>query len=268
MYKMYSSKLISYVLLVMVLGFCGNLSAQTTIDDLRKEIDEIKQGQQAMQKDLQEIKALLSKLAAAPAVAPARDAAPAPPSVKGIKFDIGDNPVKGDSTASLMLVEFSDYQCPFCSRYARETYPLILKQYVETGLIRYVMIDQPLSMHPQAEKAAEASHCAEEQGKFWEIHELMMRMQDNLDDLAFYARSLKLDTNRFQDCLDDGKYEAAVLRDMELADQLGISGVPGFVIAAVDEKNPRQATGILMLRGAVPFSNFKREIDAALLSKK
>ena len=84
----------------------------------------------------------------------------------------------------------------------------------------------------------------------------MMRMQD------------KLDTNRFQECLDDGKYGDAVRRDMELADQLGISGVPGFVIAAVDEKNPRQLTGIAMIRGAVPFGNFKRELDAALLSQK
>ena len=189
-------------------------------------------------------------------------------SVEGMWFSIGGNPVEGGDKANLMLVEFSDYQCPACNRYARETYPHILRQYVETGLIRYVVIDQPLPQHPQAKKAAEASHCAEDQGKFWEIHEMMMRVPDKLDDLAFYARSLNLNMNRFQECIDTGKYEAAVLKDMELADKLGINAVPSFVIATSDEKYPRQMTGILKLRGAKSFDGFKLEIDAALNSKK
>jgi len=212
--------------------------------------------QRSIRKDLAEIRALLST--------PGTPQPPAQPDIKGIKFDISANPVLGSESAQLILVEFTDYQCPFCGRYARETYPQLREQYVDKGVIRYAVIDQPLPMHPDAAKAAEASHCAEDQGKFWEIHEEMMAKQDALKDLSSYAKTLELNVGQFEDCLNTGKYGDAVRKDMELANKLGINGVPGFIIGTVDKNDPRKVTGLSMLRGAMPLDNFRREIDAAL----
>jgi len=249
---------------IFILCAAGVEFALSAEDALRQELDEIKQNQQVIQKDLMEIKALLSRLTAQiPPPQPTPQQQPET-NIKGTAFDIGGNPVIGSESAKLILVEFSDYQCPFCGRYARETFPQIKERYIDKGLIRYTVIDQPLAMHPEAAKAAEASHCAEEQGKFWEMHEKMMADQDALKNLSSYAKALKLNVRQFEDCLNTGKYGPAVNRDMALANELGISGVPGFIIGTVDEKDPRAVTGISEIRGAAPFGNFQHELDAAL----
>ena len=232
-------------------------SAQTA--DIRQEIDELKQGQRAIQKELEEIKSLLEKIAA-------QQARPSPsgPVIKDVEFEIGNNPVKGSVTAGLMLVEFTDYECPFCGRYVRETFPQILNQYIEKGSIKYTVIDLPLPMHSKAAKAAEASHCAEEQGKFWEIHELMMAKQESLGDLSSYAADLNLDVQKYDECVNTGKYADAVNKGIALAQKLGINAVPGFIIGRIDSSNPGKVTGISMIQGAMPFASFQAELDAAL----
>ena len=214
-----------------------------------------------LQQDVSEIKALLS-MQGAPQQQPQQ---PQQANIEGMEFDIGDNPVLGKESARLILVEFTDYQCPFCGRHARETFPRLREQYIDKGQIRYAVIDQPLqNMHPDAAKAAEASHCAEDQGKFWEIHEEMMAKQDDLKDLSSYAKTLALNVGQFEDCLNKGKYGDAVKKDMQLADTLGINGVPGFILGTVAKNNPRKVTAISMINGAVPFGDFQREIEAAL----
>jgi protein-disulfide isomerase len=251
-----------YILITIVLlSPIHTVFAQTSSSDLRQELDEIKQNQQVMQKDLAEIKALLSRLTAQQ---PVPQQPPPQVNIKGVEFDTGGNPVLGNESAKLILVEFTDYQCPFCGRYARETFPKIKERYIDKGMIRYAAIDQPLPMHPEAAKAAEASHCAEEQGKFWEMHEEMMANQETLKDLSSYARILKLNIGQFENCLNTGKYKDAVNKDMELANKLGVNGVPGFIIGTVDENDPGKVTGISMIRGAMPFDNFQNELDAAL----
>jgi len=257
-------KMINAFAMIVLIGSFYTVFAQAIETDLRQELDEIKRNQRAMQNELQEIKALLLRLAAQQ---PAQKPAPQQPpqvNIKGIEFDIGDNPALGSKSAKIILVEFTDYQCPFCGRYARETFPEIRKQYIDKGQIRYAAIDQPLPIHPEAAKAAEASHCAEDQGKFWEMHDAMMANQDALKDLSSYAKILKLNMGQFDDCLNTGKYGADVKKDMELANKLGINGVPGFIIGTVDENDPRKVTGISMIRGAMPFGAFQQELDAAL----
>jgi len=253
---------------ILVLFAVCFVFAQTNESDLRRELDEIKQNQREMQKDLTEIKALLSKLTSQiPAQKPSQKPAPQQPpqiDVEGIEFNIGDNPVLGSESSKLIVVEFTDYQCPFCGRYTRETFQEVRKQYVDKGQIRYAVIDQPLPIHPEAPKAAEASHCAEEQGKFWEMHEALMANQDLLKDLSSYAKALKLNIRQFEDCLNMNKYRDAVNNDMELAKELGVTGVPGFIIGIVDETDPRKVKGISMIRGAMPIVAFQQEIDAAL----
>jgi protein-disulfide isomerase len=121
---------------------------------------------------------------------------------------------QGDTTAKVTLIEFSDYQCPFCGRYANETYTKLIDQYVKTGKVRYVLRNFPLAqMHPLAEKAAEAAECAGEQGKYWEMHERLFKNQQALDakEMTGHAAVLGLDQAKFQLCLDGGKFAAVPL---------------------------------------------------------
>jgi protein-disulfide isomerase len=139
-----------------------------------------------------------------------------------------------------------------------------MKQYVDSGKIRYTVLDAPLPIHKLAAKAAEASHCAEEQGKFWEMHDQMMANQKALNDLSSYATSLNLDVPRFEECLKTDKYADQVNKDKAVASQLNISGVPGFVLALSDPQKPSKVKGISFIMGAQPFSVFQKEIDQAL----
>jgi protein-disulfide isomerase len=245
---------------VFLLNF--NLFAQENLSDIKASLEEVQKNQQEMRLEMQEIKSLLSKIATQQLQPKPQQ--PPQVNVKGVEFDIGDNPVLGNESANLIVVEFTDYQCPFCGRYSRETFPEIKKQYVDTGSIRYVVIDQPLPIHPDAPKAAEAAHCANDQGKYWEIHELMMAKQDDLKDLSSYATTLNLNIGEFENCLNTGKYKDAVSKNMARAKELGISGVPGFIIGTVDAKDSRKVTGISMIRGAVPLGNFQQELNSAL----
>ena len=127
------------------------------------------------------------------------------------------------------------------------------------------MLDLPLErIHPQAFKAAEATHCAEEQGKFWEMHGRLFENQRGLANLTPHAEALGLDTAAFDECLSSGRHAAGVRSDMAQARKAGASGTPSFVLAKTDPTDPKRVTGIVFLRGAQPFTAFKSRIDAAL----
>ena len=183
-----------------------------------------------------------------------------------MEFDLAsDNFRKGDKSAPLILIEMTDYQCPFCARYAKQTYPEIQKEYVETGKIQYTLLDMPLeSIHRNAFKAAEASHCAAEQGKYWEMHDRLFENQRALEPWSAHAEALGLDVDAFTACLDSGKFDKTIREDMQFAAKAGVRGTPGFLLAKVDPKNPDKIIGITSLRGAQPFPTFKAAIDQAL----
>lgn len=127
------------------------------------------------------------------------------------------------------------------------------------------MMDLPLeSIHPQAFKAAEATHCANEQGKFWEMHARLFENQRALANLTPHAEALGLDVDAFTACLDSGRHAPGVRADMAEARKAGASGTPSFVLGKTDPSDPSKMTGIVFLRGAQPFSAFKNHIDAAL----
>jgi protein-disulfide isomerase len=219
--------------------------------DLAKEIAALKASVQAIQKDVQEIKALLLT----------RPAGGPPASVV---IDPGSNQFKGERTAKLTLVEFSDYQCPFCARYVRDTYPQIHKEYVETGKLRYVFLDLPLeSIHKLAFKAAEAANCAGEQGKYWEMHDRLFENQKALEPWTAHAEAVGLDVAAFETCLASGRQADEIRRDMAEARKAGITGTPGFFLAYTDPKSSAVRT-VASLKGAQPFAAFKAEIDRLL----
>jgi protein-disulfide isomerase len=119
-------------------------------------------------------------------------------------------------------------------------------------------------MHTLAFKAAEASHCAGEQGKFWEMHDSMIAGQQTLDALETHAEAIQLDLVQFQACLNADKYADAVRQDMSRASELGVNGTPSFVLAVTDPEDPSNIKGLSLVRGAQPFENFKRILDQAL----
>ena len=182
-------------------------------------------------------------------------------------IDIGDNPVLGSDSARFILVKFADYLCSFCGRYSRETFPHILKEYIDANILRYTVIDHPI-LHQHSEKAAQAAHCASDQGKFWEIHRLMMAQQDSLSDLSSYARALDLNLSEFENCLAREKYAKRIQNNSALARSLEITSVPYFIIGLVDPQNPRRVKGISSISGAEPFSHFQKEIEAAIADGK
>ena len=130
------------------------------------------------------------------------------------------------------------------------------------------MLDLPLErIHPQAFKAAEATHCAAEQDRFWEMHRRLFENQRALADLAPHAEAVGLDVEAFTECLDSGRHAAAVRSDMAEARKAGASGTPSFVLAKTDPTNPTQVTGIVFLRGAQPYTAFQARIDEALAAE-
>ncbi|MEM4260377.1 MAG: thioredoxin domain-containing protein [Candidatus Woesearchaeota archaeon] len=166
----------------------------------------------------------------------------------------GDSPSKGKPDAPVTIIEFIDFQCPFCAKFYREAYKQILTQYVDTGKVKIVFKNFPLPFHENAEKAAKAAECANEQGKFWDMHDKLFENQNALDtdSLKKYAKEISLDTNKFNSCLDSGKYSERIANDLKIGQEIGIQGTPGFLI------NGR------IISGAQPFENFKKIIEQEL----
>jgi protein-disulfide isomerase len=164
-------------------------------------------------------------------------------------------PIRGHENAPVTLVEFSDFQCPYCAR-AQPTLLKVMEAYPDQ--VKLVYKDFPLpQLHPQAPKVAEAARCAGEQDSYWAYHDALFEDAKDLtpDNLKRYAADLKLDTAAFDACLDSGKYAAAVQKDMAQGAQLGVNSTPSFFI------NGR------FLSGAQPFSAFQALIDEVLASQ-
>jgi protein-disulfide isomerase len=241
------------VLLVMIAPVAT--SGQTTPpDDFKKAIDSLNESQKAILKELQEIHKLLAQQ---PQGRPA-DALPTAP------VDIDKEPFKGSANAKVTIIEFSDYQCPFCGRYDKETYPQILKDYVESGRVKYVWRDLPLDFHKNSFKAAEAAHCAGEQGRFWEMHDRLFSNQTNIaaEDLPKHAEAIELNRSLFQQCLDSGRYANEIKRDIADAGAAGITGTPSFLIGVVQSNSKVKV--LKKLVGAKPYADFKTAIDGLL----
>ena len=124
-----------------------------------------------------------------------------------------------------------------------------------------------VSMHKLAFKAAEATHCSKEQEKFWEMHDSMMSDPQKLGELNSYAESINLDIAQFEGCLSSNKYDNEVRKDMALAQKLGVTGTPSFVLARTNPDDPAKVKGISSLRGAQPLAAFKKIIDEELSKK-
>jgi len=184
-----------------------------------------------------------------------------------ISISLDDDPVKGNPDAPITIVEFSDFQCPFCARFHSTTLPQLEANYIDSGKVKFVYRDFPIqNIHPNAIPAALASECADEQGMFWEYHDLVFENQKKWQDLSGntatdtfeqYALELGLNTSDFNTCFESGKYADEVTKDLQDGISYGITGTPGFFIG-------NDELGYVKISGAQPYSVFERLIEDQL----
>lgn len=250
---------ISLGLFVLIIACARSGPAQNSdeVKVLREEIQKLREDQKALRKDLEEIKSIVTGR---------REAQPP----QDLTLSVEGAPFMGDEKAKLTLIEFSDYQCPFCARHASQTLPQIVTDYVKTGKVKYVLRDFPLEpIHPSALKAAEAARCAGDQGKYWPMHDRLVVNPRNLgaEDMTGHAKAVGLDLQPFQGCLGSGKHAAKVRQDLADGQNAGVNGTPTFFIGFTDQKSPKiRATKMLV--GAQPFPKFKEAIEGLLSSKQ
>lgn len=168
----------------------------------------------------------------------------------------------GRDDAPVTILEFTDLQCPFCRQFHAETFPLIKKNYIDTGKVRFVSRDMPLTeVHPYALKAAEAVRCAGDQGKFWELRNAILETPDLSEETILSSvKGLALDVISFHSCLDSEKYKGAVQRDVTEAASLQIGGTPTFVLA----RSAKDTLDGVRMEGAQPYSALQLKIDELL----
>jgi protein-disulfide isomerase len=205
--------------------------------------------------ELREIRRLLEKQARAEA-----QQEPEPQRAK-IAVKPGSN-ILGSPNAPLTMVEFTDYQCPFCQRFHTDTFYEIKKNWIDTGKLRFVSRDFPLGFHPNAFRAAAAARCAGDQKQFWRMRDMLASNPSKLApaDLTGYAKEMQLDLKAFQACLDSGKYKAAVDADVGEAQKLGVSGTPSFILG---RSTPVGVDGEIVV-GALPYAAFDEKLKGAL----
>ncbi len=212
--------------------------------------------------ELKDILAEIRPAAPQPVQQPGQPSAP-----QIIKVSLDDDPFKGNENAPVTIVEFSDFQCPFCSRFAAQTLPALQENYIDTGKIKLVFKDLPLdNLHPNARTTHIAAECANEQGKFWEYHDILFEKQSqwqslspsNLDTtLTKFAAGLGMQSTDFQACIESQEIADEVNGDTLEAASYGTTGTPTFFIG--NEKN-----GYVKMVGAQPFAAFKTMIDTQM----
>jgi protein-disulfide isomerase len=190
-----------------------------------------------------------------PGQAVVQDAQTAPTQQNYRRFDVpaGDNPAQGPADALITIIEFSDYQCPYCRKWVLEVWPKIQAAY--PGKVRLVYRDFPLySIHSEADAAAIAAYCAGDQNKYWEFHDLLFsdQLPFGQDSYIQYATQINLNVEQFKQCITVQKFKDNVSKNYDYASNLGVNSTPTFFI-----------NGIPMV-GAQPFEEFKKLIDKEL----
>ena len=217
---------------------------------------------------LEELRAISTALKTSPRPAQGQPAAaegtPKTSFPANLSLTVDPGAVKGRPDAKLTIVEFSDFECPFCGRYIRDTYHQIERAYVDTGKARYAFRHYPIErLHPNAMKAGEAAECARQQGKFWPMHDHLFGNQKALrvPDLLAAGRSIGLNGDAFQRCLG-GQATAKMRQDLDIGARSGVTGTPAFFIGETQKDG-----GVRVLRkltGAQSFEAFRTVLDSLL----
>jgi protein-disulfide isomerase len=211
--------------------------------------------------ELRQIRQLLEKQTVAAEAKPA--AAPQPAHAR---LHMEGAPMLGSKTAPVTMVEFTDYQCPFCQRFHLQVYNELKKDFIDTGKVRFYSRDLPIDqIHPNAMRAAQAARCAGDQGQFWSLRDIMASHPESLDltSLVADASLVKINPDTFRSCVETGKYKEAVQGDLLEAMKIGADGTPAFVVG---KSTPDGVEGDLIV-GAQPYSVFQEKFRSLGVEK-
>lgn len=240
------------VLLLPQVGSAGDVSAQWS-EEILLQLSELRKSQGDLVAQVEQLRAEVSSLKVGAAKG------------DGSGLDLTSNslPFIGDEGAQIGIVEFSDFECPFCRKHRQGTFPALTQSYVEKGAIRYYFVDFPLSFHAQAMSAAVAGACAHQQGAFWKMHDALFDNQNRLGKELYLklAGDLSLDKPKFEACLADPKVKQQVGERAALGDRAGVQGTPAFLIG-------RLKNGVLTdtraISGARPIADFDKVLSKYL----
>jgi protein-disulfide isomerase len=240
-------------------------SQSDEIAALRREVQALKAQQQAMERDLQTIKSLLQTLA--------QGRQPDGDPFVNKSIELKDEPTKGNAAATVTMVEVSDYHCPFCRRQTLQTMPKLMAEYVNSGKVKYVFVDYPIAqLHPDAFKSHEAAACAGDQGKYWQMHDLLFTNSPARDasQLSSSANLIGVDMKKFEACLNGGNgspHAAAIRESITRMQELGVGGTPLVLIGITPAPGAPMKIASYVY-GAKPYPEFKAALDAALAQSK
>lgn len=232
-----------------------------------EDVHAFKNEVEAMRKDMDEIKRVLISILPVLVRNEGVDGSPqvVPPqrveTPQSATVSIDGSPSIGKSDVPLVLVEFSDYECPFCARFNAEVLKQVKREYIDAGLLRFVYKDFPLPFHQNAMKASMAARCAGEEERYWEMHDALLENQQNLGDVDGLVKRTGLKAATFNECMKSRKYEDAVQMDLNDGRELGINGTPTFILGRLDAFG--KVTGEV-IQGAMPYAVFKTKIEALL----
>ena len=226
-------------------------AVKSQVEALKGDVDALKKQQAAILEQLTQLKSMLGQ-----------QQAPSNPVI-----DLKDAPVTGAATAKVGIVEFTDYWCGFCARFARQTLPEIMKRYVETGKVRYYLRDFAAQRGP---KVAEAALCAGSQDKYWALHDKLFTNFGKYSDeeLDKYETEAGADPTLVKKCVDSGRYSKLVAAGMEAGQAAGVSGTPTFMIGVIDPADPTKLKTERTVVGAQSIEQFQTALDEVLAQAK
>jgi protein-disulfide isomerase len=238
------------VLAICLLSAVANAAQSPDLAALQGEVQVLKTQQQQILASLDELKKLLKT----------RNE---PPEVKvPDTLNLAGEPFRGDANATLAIIEYADFECPFCRRFEHDTFPQIRDTYIGTGKVKYFYRDLPLPFHPHAMPAAQAARCAAEQGKLWEMHDSLFAEPAALDPGDINSRAAKLGID-IQPCMASDKFAAAIQKSLADTANMQISGTPTFVIGTLGPDGELLSVKKTVI-GALPFDAFRAAIDPLL----
>jgi len=240
-----------------MLSVCDMAYADTTPGDVATQLKEL-------QSQLGELRAELGKLAER--VEKIEASLPPPRKNAKVSVDLDGAPRFGHPDAKIGMVEFSDYQCPFCRRFHLETFPQLQETYIDTGKLLFIVRNFPLDFHPQAMDAAVAVNCARQQNikAFWDLQVELFSHQDRLgrDFYQDLIKRYKLDQKKYSSCLDDTHQKAAIIEDLKYARSLDVQGTPTFFIGRIEGDRLVDAVRVV---GARPYRIFAQALDSLIV---
>lgn len=245
------------------LGADQAATAAARVPSVQEQLDQLREGQQQLMQEVQELKAMLAERES-PRRRGSFPVKPPPPET--IRLNVYEELFRGSTNARVAIVEYSDFDCSHCAKFATEIYPQLERDYLKSGRIRYYFHDLPAPKSPESQLKARVARCASEQGKFWEMHDELYAAQSRLpaeQEPSVLAKALHLDLEKFNLCISSTRYVEVLERVTAEAALMGIPGTPAFLIGTVSEDGNFFQNFKLQL-GAEKYEDLKAPLEAVL----